>query len=157
VTSGALEAGLDSPLGPLCLVASAGAPVALDWRKTSRRDADPALRVGLAWLAAYFARSPLPAQPSLAPSGPSYCQAVWQVMQQIPYGRTLSYGTVARRLALDPRVVGQACGANPLPLLVPCHRIVGADGLGGYSGAGGVAAKRFLLRHEGALPPDLFA
>src|SRR5881296_884862 len=72
---------------------------------------------------------------------PRFCVKVWKVLQSIPYGRVRSYGWVARK-------VGRACGANPVPLLVPCHRVIAGDGsLGGFSG--GVGVKKRLLRLEG--------
>jgi len=75
---------------------------------------------------------------------------VWRAMQQIPAGKTKSYGEVARAIASSPRAVGTACGRNPIPIVIPCHRIVAAGGaLGGYSGQGGAETKRFLLRLEG--------
>jgi methylated-DNA-[protein]-cysteine S-methyltransferase len=80
--------------------------------------------------------------------------AVWEAMQRIPAGSTRTYGDLARELASSPRAVGGACGANPIPVIVPCHRIVGAGGLGGFMGAAGEgferSIKRWLLEHEGA-------
>jgi methylated-DNA-[protein]-cysteine S-methyltransferase len=79
---------------------------------------------------------------------------VWEAMQRIPAGKTRTYGEVARELASSARAVGGACGANPIPLVVPCHRIVAAQGLGGFMGAAGEgferSIKRWLLEHEGA-------
>jgi methylated-DNA-[protein]-cysteine S-methyltransferase len=70
----------------------------------------------------------------------------------IPHGKTRSYGEIARELGLSPRHVGQACGRNPIPILIPCHRVVGADGaLTGFSAPGGIETKRKLLQLEGAL------
>ena len=68
----------------------------------------------------------------------------------IRFGETRTYGQIARQLGATAQAVGQACGANPIPILIPCHRVIGADGLGGYSGAHGVETKMALLRHEGA-------
>ena len=68
----------------------------------------------------------------------------------IPYGETRTYGDLARALGVSAQAIGQACGANRLPVIVPCHRVLGASGLGGYSGAGGVETKVALLRLEGA-------
>lgn len=75
---------------------------------------------------------------------------VMEAMRTIPYGETRTYGAVADDLDTAAVAVGRACGANPVPLVVPCHRVVGVDGLRGYSGEGGVALKRALLAHEGA-------
>ena len=89
-------------------------------------------------------------------AGTRHRLVVWEAMQRIPAGRVRTYGEVARELGSSPRAVGGACGANPIPLVVPCHRIVAAGGdLGGFMGvrAEGFerSIKRWLLEHEGAL------
>ncbi len=89
----------------------------------------------------------------LSPSGTPFQLKVWQALLEIPSGSTLTYGALAERLETSPRAVGRACGANPIPLIVPCHRVVAAQGLGGFMhhGAGGpLAIKRWLLEHEHA-------
>jgi len=83
---------------------------------------------------------------------PPFRVKVWKVLQSIPYGRVRSYGWVARKVGKPraPRAIGGACGANPVPLLVPCHRVIAGDGsLGGFSG--GLSSKKRLLKLEGAL------
>lgn len=86
----------------------------------------------------------------LDPGGTKFQRCVWEVVLRIPFGKTLSYGELARRVGSSPRAVGGAVGANPLPIVIPCHRVVGADGsLTGYGG--GLRMKVWLLRHEGAL------
>jgi methylated-DNA-[protein]-cysteine S-methyltransferase len=86
----------------------------------------------------------------LAPAGSVYQRRLWRALQEIPFGETRSYGMIAHQLDSGPRAVGQACGRNPLPLLVPCHRVLAAGGkLGGYSGGNGLATKRHLLQLEG--------
>jgi methylated-DNA-[protein]-cysteine S-methyltransferase len=82
--------------------------------------------------------------------------AVWEAMQRIPAGKTRTYGELARELGSSARAVGGACGANPIPLVVPCHRVIAAGGaIGGFMGERGegfeLAVKRWLLEHEGAL------
>ena len=67
-----------------------------------------------------------------------------------PHGETRSYGDLARALKTPPQVIGQACGANPIAIIIPCHRILGAHSLGGFSAKGGVETKVWLLKHEGA-------
>ena len=87
------------------------------------------------------------------PGGTAFQRAVWAALQRIPAGRTTFYGAIARALGAPgaARAVGAACGANPISLAIPCHRAIGNDGqLTGY--AGGIARKRWLLAHEGALP-----
>ncbi len=85
--------------------------------------------------------------------GTSFQQRVWRALQAIPVGETMSYGALAKKLNSSARAVGNACRANPLPVIVPCHRVVAKSGLGGYSGkthGRQIAIKRWLLEHEGA-------
>jgi methylated-DNA-[protein]-cysteine S-methyltransferase len=72
-------------------------------------------------------------------------------MQNIPYGKTRSYGELAAGIRSAPRAVGGACGKNPIPIVIPCHRVLAKAGLGGYSGSGGLKTKQALLILEGAL------
>jgi methylated-DNA-[protein]-cysteine S-methyltransferase len=88
----------------------------------------------------------------LAPRGTDYQKRVWAALREIPTGQTRSYGDIARKLRSSPRAVGQANGANPICLIIPCHRVIAADGsLGGFGF--GLPMKRRLLEHEGALSP----
>jgi methylated-DNA-[protein]-cysteine S-methyltransferase len=92
----------------------------------------------------------------LALAGTHHRLAVWEAMQRIPAGKTRTYGELARELKSSARAVGGACGANPIPVVVPCHRVIAAGGsLGGFMGAAGEGferdIKRWLLGHEGAL------
>lgn len=87
--------------------------------------------------------------------GTVFQSKVWQALRQIPSGSTQTYGELAKRLNSAPRAVGQACGANPIPLIIPCHRVLARNGLGGFmSSAGGdpLAIKRWLLEHERRQP-----
>ena len=72
-------------------------------------------------------------------------------MQEIPYGKTRCYGDLADAIGSAPRAVGGACGKNPIPIVIPCHRVLAKAGLGGYSGSGGLKTKQALLTLEGAL------
>ena len=155
---------LPSPLGPLTL-ASDGAAITGLWLAGQKYFAStldihaspapdlPVFGQAAAWLTAYFTGAPLPAMPPLAPSGSPFRQAVWALLREIPYGATTTYGALAqallaRGIAAAPQAVGGAVGHNPISILIPCHRVVGADGsLTGY--AGGVEKKRFLLALEG--------
>jgi len=86
--------------------------------------------------------------------GTAYQQRVWRALQRIPPGQTLTYGQLAKRLRSSPRAIGNACRRNPLPLLVPCHRVVATGGLGGFAGettGKPLALKRWLLEHEGVV------
>jgi len=91
---------------------------------------------------------------ALAPAGTPFRQRVWAALRAIPAGECRTYGDIARQIGSAPRAVGQACGDNPLPLVIPCHRVVGAQGaLGGFMHAATgdpIAIKRWLLAHEGA-------
>jgi methylated-DNA-[protein]-cysteine S-methyltransferase len=79
---------------------------------------------------------------------------VWHRMAKIPYGKTMTYGDLAHAIGSAPRAVGGACGRNPIAIILPCHRVIGGSGaLTGYSGAGGINTKQFLLELEGALTP----
>ena len=87
----------------------------------------------------------------LAPAGTAFEGRVWAAMQAIPYGETRCYGDLAEATGSAPRAVGRACGKNPIPIVVPCHRVLAKTGLGGYSGDGGLVTKQRLLALEGAL------
>lgn len=156
---------LSSPLGPLFL-ASDGASVTGLWlegqkyfaagleAETEERPDLPVFRQAEDWLGAYFERRDLPPLPPLAPRGSGFRQKVWKLLLEIPLGETATYGALAERLRAagvpaSPQAVGGAVGHNPISILIPCHRVVGAGGsLTGY--AGGVEKKRFLLELEGA-------
>ncbi len=105
-------------------------------------------------LAAYFADGSHRFSLPLLLHGTPFQQRVWAALRRIPPGEVRTYGQLARTLGSGARAVGSACRRNPVPLVVPCHRVVGAGGLGGYSGAvegSRLAVKRWLLKHEGAV------
>ena len=88
-----------------------------------------------------------------AAEGSEYQQRVWEAVRRIPRGETMSYSKIALKIGSAPRPVGTACGANRIPLLIPCHRVVGSSGIGGFMhsrGGRAIEIKRWLLRHEGA-------
>jgi methylated-DNA-[protein]-cysteine S-methyltransferase len=100
-------------------------------------------------LKAYFANNQHRFQLPLKPHGSSYQQKVWNALLVIPVGRTLSYGELALNIQSSPRAVGQACKKNPLALFIPCHRVIGKNGLGGYMGnPEALHYKEALLKHE---------
>ena len=102
----------------------------------------------------YFARARTAFDLPLDPPGTAFQRRVWSALRTIPYGTTVSYGELARRLGdvRATRAVGAANGKNPIPIIVPCHRVIGARGeLTGFGG--GLDRKRWLLEHEGALLP----
>lgn len=139
-------------LGLLSVVEEKGALVRLEWAKGAPTQAtSPLLKEAEKQLKAYFSGRLTAFTLPLAPEGTAFQKRVWKAMNAIPYGKTRTYGELARQLKSSPRAVGGACGANPIPVIVPCHRVTGAQGqLTGYSGAGGVETKAWLLRHEGA-------
>jgi len=143
---------LDSPFGRLTLGEEEGWLVALDWGGKSTGEPTRLLIEAKRQLGAYFTGKRKQFDLPLAPHGTPSELRVWKAMAEIPYGRTRSYGELARELDLAPRAIGHACARNPLPILLPCHRVIAADGeLGGYSGTGGIETKRRLLLLEGAL------
>ncbi len=144
--------GLDSPLGPLTVTEEQGAIVRLAWGRPKAPEATALLTRAAAALTAYFARRAFDFDLPYAPAGSDFQHRVWQEISRIPLGETRSYGALAARLGSAPRAVGGACGANPIPILIPCHRVLAAGGRpGGYSGKGSLDTKSFLLAHETAL------
>ncbi|MBV9859975.1 MAG: methylated-DNA--[protein]-cysteine S-methyltransferase [Alphaproteobacteria bacterium] len=147
---------IDSPVGPLSLDEQDAAIVAIRWAEggadTGGKPPTPLLAEAARQLAAYFAGRLSEFDLPLAPAGSAFEQRVWQAMSAIPYGETRCYGELAEATDSAPRAVGRACGRNPIPVVIPCHRVLARAGLGGYSGAGGLATKRALLALEGALP-----
>ncbi len=109
-------------------------------------------RAVCARLSHYFGGRPQPPVAPLQPCGTSFRQRVWQRLQRIPPGEVMTYGALAYELGSSPRAVAGACRDNPIPILIPCHRVVAAKGAGGYMGktAGrALAIKLWLLQHEG--------
>ena len=158
------RAALDTPVGRLLLTEENGALVTIDWINENRSEVNgseapangrrtPTLPRALRLLERYFAGEPVAFDLPLAPAGTSFQQRVWMAMRAIPPGETVTYGELARRLGSEPRAVGGACGANPLPIVIPCHRVVAANGAGGYSGCGGLATKARLLALENGQAP----
>ena len=144
-----------SPLGPLLLAAHDGALISLQFGApvAPANDSDPMLLKAERQLAAYFDGRLRNFDLPLRLDGTGFQRTVWQAMLRIPYGFTRNYGELAHETGAPARAVGTACGSNPIAIVVPCHRVVGADGrLTGYSGGQGVETKAWLLRHEQAVP-----
>jgi methylated-DNA-[protein]-cysteine S-methyltransferase len=139
---------LSSPLGPLTLTEEADVITALHWRVLPGAPS-PLLAEALAQLQAYFDRR-LTAFDLPLDWGSGLHEKVRRAMAAIPLGQTRTYGDLSRQIGAPAQAIGQACGANPIPIIIPCHRILGAHGLGGFSAKGGVETKVWLLKHEGA-------
>jgi methylated-DNA-[protein]-cysteine S-methyltransferase len=148
---------LDTPVGPVGLVATEDGLSRVLFRggNARREGTSPHLDAACEQLAEYFAGDRIAFDLPLDVRGTDFQRRCWLALATIPYGQTVSYGEQARRLGLDAsaaRAVGVANGQNPLPLVLPCHRVIGADGsLTGFGG--GLDVKRFLLELEGALLP----
>lgn len=154
---------IDSPVGRLLLAGDGESLIQVCFQSGPRPlrppggwidDAAP-LRAAIAQLGEYFAGGRRAFDLPLAPRGTEFQRRVWRALTAIPYGKTVSYGELARRIGKPSasRAVGLANGANPLPIIVPCHRVIGADGsLTGFGG--GLPIKRKLLALEGATGED---
>jgi methylated-DNA-[protein]-cysteine S-methyltransferase len=106
----------------------------------------------VAQLTAYFDGAMTDFDLPLSPHGTAFQKSVWDLMRAIPYGWTRAYADLARDLKSAARAVGGACGANPIPVIIPCHRVLAAGGkMGGFSGGDGIPTKVALLRLEGAI------
>lgn len=150
---------MHSPVGDLTISEDGGAIVAIDWGWVADQSDAPLLREARRQLHDYFDGRRAAFDLALAPVGTTYQQRVWQALCTIPSGSTRTYAEIARCVGGSPRAVGGANGRNPIPIVIPCHRVVATGGLGGYSGGDGLPTKRFLLALEGAAfeAADLFA
>jgi len=146
---------LDSPVGRLVLESDGDVLIGL-WLPNSGmsargdgRDAPPVLKDAATQLEEYFARERTGFDIPMELDGTEFQREVWAELSRIPYGETISYGELARRVGRPkgPRAVGQANGRNPIAIIVPCHRVLASNGIGGYGG--GLAVKRALLALEG--------
>ncbi|MEE8342223.1 MAG: methylated-DNA--[protein]-cysteine S-methyltransferase [Gammaproteobacteria bacterium] len=146
-----------TPLGKVGVHCTHDAIVGVDYinsRVAGKRPDGPLARELVGELQRYFRNPRYGFALPLVRLGTEFQRQVWRALQGIPLGETRTYGELAQQLDSGPRAVGNACRANPVPIVVPCHRVVAATGIGGYSGAvKGVRLdrKRWLLCHEGAL------
>lgn len=140
----------NSPIGPLALFEEDGAIVALDWGFLPENEETPLLLKARDQLEEYFEGKRKDFDLPLKPHGTAFQKKVWAALEKIPFGKTRSYGEIAAEIGTAARALGGACGRNPIPVIIPCHRVLGSNGaMGGYSGIDGVETKEFLLRHEG--------
>ena len=150
-----LNAVIETPIGRLGIELRDGALTRLLFLSGSHRLREPdsaAARRAVSALIAYFEDSRKPPQVTLQVSGTDFQQRVWRALRAIPVGHVMTYGALAERLGTSARAVGNACRANPVPIVVPCHRVVARNGTGGFAGDSNgrmVSVKRRLLCHEG--------
>ncbi len=138
-----------SPLGDITISEEGGAIVALDWGRGRDQHRNALLAQAVTQLQDYLDGQRTAFDLPLAPSGTAFQRRVWAALVAIPHGETRGYGDLARLLGSSARAVGQASGANPIPIFIPCHRVLGANGaLGGYSAGDGPVTKRLLLDLE---------
>ncbi len=156
---------IDSPVGRLSIAEAGGAVVRIAWsdheagEPQAQPGETPLLARAAQQLSEYFAGTRRDFDLPLDPAGTPFQRRVWTEMARIPFGATESYGALAREVGSVARAVGGACGANPIPIVIPCHRVVAeGGGLGGFSGGTGPATKRALLELEGVArrEPELF-
>jgi methylated-DNA-[protein]-cysteine S-methyltransferase len=140
---------MHAPVGDLTIFSDEEAIVALEWGWGSVQETAAVLERAKNALDVYFdGLAPLPDDLPLRPAGSAYRQKVWAALRKIPAGETRSYGQIARIAGGSARSVGGANAANPIPIFIPCHRVVGCAGPGGYSGGEGLATKQALLRFD---------
>ena len=146
---------IETPIGKIRLTESEGAITGLEYvnaRTPLSEPKTPLLKKAVKQLRRYFKQPSTSFDLPLEAAGTDFQQRVWQALRQIPVGQKLTYGELATKLSTGPRAVGNACRQNPIALIVPCHRVVSSQGIGGYAGkTQGVILerKRHLLAHEG--------
>lgn len=141
-------ASVKSPFGPLTVTEADGRITALSWQGGGS-DRSPLLDAAATQLAEYFAGTRTAFDLPLA-LGSGFRAAFLRALTAIPFGETRRYGDLAKDLGVNAQAVGQACGMNSIPIIIPCHRVLAANGLGGFSAPGGIETKVALLRHERA-------
>lgn len=144
---------IDTPVGALTLRGDGEAITRVLWldhgKPAPMDEPDPLCDWAVRELISYFSGQLTTFTVPVTLKGSNLQLGVWEEMRRIPFGDVLTYGDVARAVGSEPQAVGTACGQNPIPVIVPCHRIVGAGGkLTGFSGGNGIETKAFLLDHE---------
>ncbi len=147
---GMATAALQTEIGWIEVSADHDAITHLYWRGVQpvRLQSSPLVKEAVRQLHAYFEKRLTQFDLPISADGTGFAKDVWDVMLSIPYGETLTYGDVAARLQAPAQAVGQACGQNPIAIVIPCHRIVGTNWMGGYSSELGQSAKQYLLDLE---------
>ena len=140
-----------SPVGDLTIWESGGHIVRVAWQSSQSTTTEiPVLKQASNQLAEYFSGDRRVFDLPMAPRGSIFQQEFYKALCAINHGETRTYGDLAGDLGVSAQAIGQACGANPKPILIPCHRVLGAANLGGFYGSGGIEAKVELLKLEGA-------
>lgn len=137
-----------SPVGELSIAEDDGFIVSVDWGWGSIQEETPLLREAKKQFDAYFDGQLKLFDLPTNPFGTQYQLKVWKALQAIPFGETRSYQELTQIVGGSPRSIGGANGANPIPLIIPCHRVIGKSSLGGYSGGEGIETKEYLLNME---------
>lgn len=145
-----LEKTVTTQFGDLVLLQEADAIAAVRWGRARQEGSSALLEEAARQLAAYDQGTREAFDLPLKVEGSAFQRAVCDAIYAIPFGETRTYGDIAKSLGAPAQAVGQACGGNPIPIIIPCHRVMGAKGLTGFSGAGGVETKVALLKHEKA-------
>ncbi len=143
---------LNTPVGILTLFETNGALSVVEWGRAPEGESAPVLEEAAAQLRAYFKGSLRTFDLPLDPQGSDFQKAVCREMSCIAYGTTTTYGAIGKALGKPAQPVGGACGRNPISIIIPCHRVLAANGaMTGYSGGDGIETKTWLLRHEGVI------
>ncbi len=145
---------VSTPLGYVRVTSENGAVTRVRWGKIRPKiedqEFDAVLEGALEQIQAYFAGELTTFDVPVDVTGSAFQKQVCAAMQDVPFGETCTYGDLARICDARAQAIGAACGGNPIPIIVPCHRVLGANNLGGFSGSGGIEDKVWLLRHEGS-------
>jgi methylated-DNA-[protein]-cysteine S-methyltransferase len=141
---------ITTPLGTITLIEENGALIKLEWNKQANETSNSLLIEASNQLNAYFSGSLKVFNLPLNPVGTLHQVKTWEIIKRINYGDYLTYGEIATNIKSSPRAIGNACGKNPLPIIIPCHRVLTKNlDIVGYSGKGGAKTKRYLLNLEG--------
>ena len=146
---------VNTSLGCIEITEQSGFIIGVAWSKglaSELHSESSLLQEAAAQITAYFKGDITQFTLPIKAEGTEFQQQIWDEMQKIPYGQVVTYGDVAQKIGSHARAVGSACGKNPIPVIIPCHRIVGQAGLGGFSAGEGQETKLQLLKLEGYKP-----
>ena len=143
----------ESPVGNLLLTEQDEKILSLVWtKKPGSNPKSSTLRKTKQWLISYFGKNFVPINFSLSLEGTKLQKSTWKAIYNIPFSQTTTYGQLAKNIGTSPRALGKICGSNPIPIIIPCHRVLSSNGtMGGYSGGKGITTKQKLLKLESSL------